>query len=97
MATLTTGATWQVQEAKNKFSELLDRACTHGEQIITRHGKAIARVLPFNALAVARNKKEETGKSLVALMQSCPVYVPEIFETRDREDFGRDVDFGFAK
>lgn len=97
MAAFTHDATWQVQEAKNKFSELLDRACTQGEQIITRHGKAIARVLPFNALAVARNKKAATGKSLVQLMRACPVQVPDLFETRDRQDFGRDVDFGLVK
>ncbi len=97
MATLNLEATWQVQEAKNKFSELLDRACTHGEQIITRHGKAIARVLPFTTTTVSRKQKSETGKSLVALMQSCPVYIPDIFETRDRQDFGRDVDFGFSQ
>ena len=34
--------TWQVQEAKNKFSELLERA-GHGEpQVITKHGAEVA-------------------------------------------------------
>jgi prevent-host-death family protein len=31
--------TWSVAEAKAKFSELLDRAETHGPQRVTRNGK----------------------------------------------------------
>ncbi len=38
---------WQLQEAKNKLSELIDRAISEGPQIITRHGIAIAVVMPF--------------------------------------------------
>jgi antitoxin Phd len=29
---------WQIQEAKTRLSELIDRACTEGPQTITRHG-----------------------------------------------------------
>lgn len=43
---LTLSSTWQVQEAKSRFSELLDRVATEGPQIITRHGKPVARVVP---------------------------------------------------
>jgi prevent-host-death family protein len=31
--------TWQLQEAKNKFSEVVERALHEGPQMITRHGK----------------------------------------------------------
>ena len=34
--------TWQVQEAKQKFSELLRRAQREGPQIVTRHGEEVA-------------------------------------------------------
>ena len=37
--------TWQVQEAKNRFSEMLERARSEGPQIITRHGRAVAQVV----------------------------------------------------
>ena len=29
---------WQLQEAKNKFSEVVNEALTKGPQVITRHG-----------------------------------------------------------
>ncbi|MBB1077596.1 type II toxin-antitoxin system Phd/YefM family antitoxin [Rhodoferax sp. 4810] len=38
-------AIWQVQEAKNRFSELIEQALTQGPQVITRHGRAVARVV----------------------------------------------------
>ena len=30
---------WQVQEAKQRFSELVRRALTDGPQVVTRHGE----------------------------------------------------------
>lgn len=47
-------ATWQVQEAKTRFSELIERARTDGPQTITRHGAERAVVLSiedYRALA----------------------------------------------
>lgn len=38
-------STWQVQEAKQRFSEVLRQAHTDGPQIVTRHGEEIAVVL----------------------------------------------------
>ena len=38
-------AVWQVQEAKNRFSELMERAVTDGPQTVTRHGRAVVRVV----------------------------------------------------
>jgi antitoxin Phd len=31
-------ATWQVQQAKTRLSEVIERARTKGPQMITRHG-----------------------------------------------------------
>jgi len=36
---------WQVQEAKQRFSELIRAAHTDGPQIVTRHGEEIAVVI----------------------------------------------------
>jgi len=33
---------WQIQEAKNKLSELIERSQKEGPQVITKHGKDIA-------------------------------------------------------
>lgn len=38
-------AVWQVQEAKNHFSEVIDRALREGPQTVTRHGKPVVRVV----------------------------------------------------
>ena len=38
-------AVWQVQEAKNHFSELIERAVSEGPQTVTRHGKPVVRVV----------------------------------------------------
>ena len=38
-------ATWQVQDAKTRLSELIERARTEGPQTITRHGAERAVVL----------------------------------------------------
>ncbi len=34
--------TWQVQEAKQKFSELVRKAQQEGPQVVTRHGEEVA-------------------------------------------------------
>lgn len=39
---------WQLQEAKSKFSEVVDRALTEGAQIVTRRGKKAVVVLPID-------------------------------------------------
>jgi antitoxin Phd len=47
-------ARWQIQEAKTRFSELIERAYTEGPQTITRHGAERAVVLSvedYHALA----------------------------------------------
>ncbi|MBA2680471.1 MAG: type II toxin-antitoxin system Phd/YefM family antitoxin [Ktedonobacteraceae bacterium] len=41
------GQHWQLQEAKNKLSEVVDEALVHGPQVITRRGAATAVVLSF--------------------------------------------------
>jgi antitoxin Phd len=39
--------TWQLQEAKNRFSEVVDEALREGPQVITRRGVETAVVLSF--------------------------------------------------
>jgi len=36
---------WQVQEAKNRFSEVIDLAVSEGPQVVTRHGRAVVRIV----------------------------------------------------
>lgn len=39
--------TWQLQEAKNKLSELVERALKDGAQVITRRGEKVVVVIPY--------------------------------------------------
>jgi prevent-host-death family protein len=36
---------WQLQEAKQRFSELLRHARAHGPQVVTKHGEEVAVVV----------------------------------------------------
>ena len=38
---------WPVQEAKSRFSELIDQSLSNGPQVVTRHGRATAVVIPY--------------------------------------------------
>ncbi|MQA84466.1 MAG: type II toxin-antitoxin system prevent-host-death family antitoxin [Streptosporangiales bacterium] len=40
--------TWQLQEAKQRFSEVLRRAHDDGPQIVTRHGEEVAVVIDIS-------------------------------------------------
>jgi antitoxin Phd len=40
-------ASWQVQDAKARFSELLDDAVKKGPQVVTRRGVKTAVLVPF--------------------------------------------------
>ena len=47
-------ATWQVQNAKARLSEVIERACTEGPQMITRHGAERAVVLSIETIVHSR-------------------------------------------
>ena len=50
---------WQIQEAKNKLSEVLDEAIRHGPQIITKRGVETVIVLSYAEYRkVMLNKKK---------------------------------------
>ena len=38
---------WQLQDAKSKFSEMVDQSLTNGVQIVTRRGKKTVAVLSY--------------------------------------------------
>ena len=51
------GMSWQLQEAKNKLSEVIDRALKYGPQEITRHGKKTAVVISMREYNKLKNQK----------------------------------------
>ena len=42
---------WQIQDAKNRFSELIERARHEGPQLVTRHGRPVVQVVAVTAQA----------------------------------------------
>ena len=60
---------WQVQEAKSRFSEVLDRAKTEGPQTITKHGMETAVVMSMEEYRrLAGPKKEPWNQSVVRVI-----------------------------
>jgi prevent-host-death family protein len=47
---------WQLQDAKNRFSELIRRARDEGPQAVSVHGRPAAMVLSADAYAAWRNR-----------------------------------------
>lgn len=76
---------WQIQEAKARFSELVERALKEGPQTVTRHGKAVAVLIAADEYRRLRTG----GKSLKALLAASPLEGVEITRSRDT---GRVVD-----
>lgn len=62
-------ATWQLQEAKAKLSEVIDTAEKKGPQIITRRGVKTAVVVPFGEW---ERRREAQKPSLLELLRSGP-------------------------
>ena len=61
--------TWQLQEAKNKFSKLVEKAQHEGPQFVTKHGKESVVVL-----SVEEYKKIVKPKSdLFQFIQASPL------------------------
>ena len=54
-------AVWQVQEAKNRFSDLMDRAVSDGPQTVTRHGRAVVRVVAVTPEEAAVKQPADDG------------------------------------
>jgi len=77
-------AVWQLQDAKNKFSELVNHAQFDGPQEITRHGKKMAVVLSFADFQKLKKKKE----TLAEFFLNSPLKDIEIERNRD---FPRDI------
>jgi antitoxin Phd len=79
-------ASWQLQEAKNKLSEVVAQALSSGPQTITRHGRPTVVVVAFEEYC-----REHPSETLSSILQECPV--KEWGVARDK-DKGRTVRFG---
>lgn len=79
--------TWNLQDAKNRFSELVREALRAGPQVVTRRGKETAVVLSVEEYR--RLVRPHVG--LVEFMRSSPLRGVELDLDRD-SDTGREVE-----
>lgn len=57
--------TWQVQDAKARFSELLDASLAEGPQVVTRRGVPAVVVVPAETWARMEQTRQPTLKDLL--------------------------------
>jgi prevent-host-death family protein len=71
---------WQLQEAKNKFSEVVRRASEEGPQTVTKHGRDSVVVVSVEDY----KRIEQPEASLVEFFQNSPFASVELDLDRDK-------------
>ena len=79
--------TWQLQEAKNKFSEVVNATSSKGPQIISRNGRMTAVLLSYEDYQRLTAKKTQLKKSLISSG------FDQLDTIRDKSVSGRSSDF----
>ena len=78
---------WQLQEAKSKFSQLVENAIHKEPQIVTKHGDNAVVVLSFEEYSKITKPKS----NLVKFLRNSPLAGIELEIKRNR-DIPRDVE-----
>ena len=73
--------TWQLQEAKNRFSEVVDRAIKQGVQTVTKHGRPAVVIVS----AEEYQRTMVPRKSLLAALRACPGDLTTVVGRRSKE------------
>jgi len=71
---------WQLQEAKNRFSELVNKAIDEGPQVVTRRGEQVVVVVSNDAY----KKLLKSQSSLLEFFRQSPLVGVELDLERDR-------------
>lgn len=79
---------WQLQDAKNKLSQLIKEAAGGEAQVVTVHGKPTAVVV--SAEEYARLTRPQRGKLSAALLR--PDIAGEDLDFSRSRDTGRDIE-----
>jgi antitoxin Phd len=78
---------WQLQEAKNKLSEVVDEAAHHGPQVITRRGVEVAVVISY----ADYRKISGAKRKLSAFFRESPLAGVKLDLRRDRGSLREDI------
>lgn len=79
-------STWQLQEAKNRFSEVVDRALSEGPQRVTRRGQEVVVILSIEEYT----KLQKSKSNLLEFFRNSPLVGVELDLERDKS-YPRDV------
>jgi antitoxin Phd len=79
--------TWQLQEAKNKFSRVVENAVNSGPQIITRRGVEVAIVLSF----AEYKKMVASRQKLSEFFRESPLAGVDLDFSRDQSEAKNDI------
>ena len=85
---------WQIQDAKQRFSEMIRAVAHEGPQIITRHGEEVAVVVDIAEYRrLTRPTVDLTGLLLggLRLSDDAVAVIAEVGAER-KADFGRPID-----
>jgi prevent-host-death family protein len=82
---------WQVQEAKQRFSELVRRTLEEGPQVVTRHGEEVVVIVAADEYR--RSQARSPEPDFKEFLLSGPD-LSQLDLTRTA-DHPRDIDFGF--
>lgn len=74
------GIKWQLQEAKNKLSGLIEKVEKEGPQIITKHGKDTAVIISVTEY----DKLMKPDKDIVQFFKDSPLFGHDIEAKRDK-------------
>ncbi|SLM29667.1 conserved hypothetical protein [Desulfamplus magnetovallimortis] len=72
---------WQLQDAKNKFSNLVETVQKKGPQIVTKHGKEAVVVISINEY----KRLTKPSTTLVEFFKNSPLAEENIDFSRSRE------------
>ena len=78
---------WQLQEAKNKLSEVVEEAISHGPQVITKRGVEAVIVLSY----AEYRKMILRQKPLSVFFQESPLAEETLDLSRDRSGLRPDI------
>ena len=78
---------WQLQDAKSKFSQLVDNAMRHEPQIVTKHGNNAVVVISFEDYLKFIKPKD----NLVSFLRGSPLMGLDLEITRNK-DTPRDIE-----
>jgi prevent-host-death family protein len=85
---------WQIQDAKQRFSEMIRAVTSEGPQVITRHGEDVAVVVDIAEYhRLTRPSVDLTGILLGGPKLDDAADVFAEVEAGRKADFGRAVDF----